>query len=72
MIVQLNPQIPIWHEKHGEGYAIGWKDFSQDHHMLWICAFSKTGQVWEIPNPEIRLQWNISMQRTPSDKGKDL
>lgn len=63
MLVQLNPQIPIWHEAYGEGYALGWKDYSQDHHMLWICAFSETGEVWEIPNHEIRVQWNYSMER---------
>lgn len=63
MILQLDPYIPIWHAKHGTGYAIGWQDYSQEHHLVWICAFDKSGEVWEIPNPEIRLQFNYTMGR---------
>jgi hypothetical protein len=63
MILQLDPYIPVWIEGRGTGYAIGWKDYSQEHNMLWIVAFDDTGEVWEIPNPKVRLQKNYSMGR---------
>lgn len=62
-ILQLNPPIPVWTEQRGTGYAIGWKDYSQEHNMLWIIAFDSTGEIWEVPNPQVRLQRNYSMGR---------
>jgi hypothetical protein len=63
MMLQLHPAIPVYHEKHGTGYAVGWQDYSQEHHLIWIVAFDKTGEVWSVPNPEIRLQFNYTMGR---------
>lgn len=62
-IIQLDPTVPVWVECHGTGQAIGWIDYSQEHHLLWIVAFDETGEVWTLPNTEIRLQSNISMGR---------
>lgn len=64
MILQLNPTIPVWVKGKGDGYALGWIDYSQEHDLMWIVAFDETGEVWTIPNPEIRLTCNFSMGRT--------
>jgi len=62
-LLQLNPPIPVWVAEHGTGYALGWNNISQEHHLLWIIAFDETGEIWEIPNPHVRLQKNFSMGR---------
>jgi len=63
MMLQLNPTIPVWVENKGKGHAIGWMDYSQEHHLMWIIAFDSTGEIWTFPNPQVRLQANISMER---------
>ena len=64
MIIQLNPYIPVMVEGKGSGYAIGWMDYSQDHHLMWIVALDNGGEVWTVENPLVRLQANFSMGRT--------
>lgn len=63
MMIQLNPTIPVWVEGKGTGQAIGWLDYSSEHHLFWIVAFDDTGEVWTLNNTKIRLQKNISMGR---------
>lgn len=67
-ILQLNPMIPVYVLDKGEGYAIAIIDYSQEHHILWIVAMSDTGEVWTVPNPKLRLQWNYSVERIPMKK----
>jgi hypothetical protein len=62
-MIQLNPQIPVWCGVRGTGVAIGWIDYSVEHHLMWIIALDKDGTVWILPNTEVRLQKNISMGR---------
>lgn len=64
MMIQLNPTIPVFVIDKGEGYAIGWIDYSQEHTLLWIVAFNDTGEVWIAPNNEVRMQCNYSLGRT--------
>lgn len=71
MILQLDPEIPVfvikgdggWPE--GPGYCIGWIDYSQEHSTLWKVAMDDGGEVWDVPQSHVRLQFNISMQRHP-------
>lgn len=63
MIIQLNPQIPM-HTPRGNGYAIAMIDYSQDHSIIWVVGLSSNGQIWSFSNEEVRLQWNVTMQRT--------
>lgn len=63
MILQLDPQIPVWVKSKGNGRAIGWVDYSCEDHLFWIIAFDETGEVWMVSNPDVRLQKNISMGR---------
>lgn len=62
-MLQLNPTIPVWVDEKGTGHAIGWIDYSQEHHLLWIISFDETGEIWALPNTMVRLQKNISMGR---------
>jgi hypothetical protein len=63
MMLQLDPPIPVYNEVYGTGYAIGWIDYSQEHHLMWLIAFDKTGEVWLIPNPDVRMQFNFTVGR---------
>jgi hypothetical protein len=69
MMIQLDPYIPVWVSPDwvdcvkGTGYAIGWSNFSQEHHLIWHVAMDIDGSVWEVPNPYIRLQKNFSIGR---------
>jgi hypothetical protein len=62
-MLQLNPMIPVWVEGKGEGYAFLVTDYSQEHHKIWSVVCSKTGEIWGVPNPQIRFQWNYSLGR---------
>lgn len=64
MILQLNPQIPVYvPSKNQTGWAIGWIDYSQDHNVMWGVAFDDSGEVWWCDNSDIRLVWNWSTGR---------
>lgn len=72
-ILQLNPTIPM-HCPQGIGYAIAMIDYSQEHDILWIIAINETGEVWAVPNKDIRAIINISMGRNLAtiDKLRDI
>lgn len=65
MMLQLNPPLPVYVVGRGSALAHGWIDYGIEHHLLWLCADDKTGEVWAVPNPDVRLQWNPSMGRVP-------
>lgn len=67
MILQLNPTIPVTTPK-GEGYALGWIDYSQEHDLLWIVG-QDTGEVWVVPNKSVRMCVNWTMGRDPNKGG---
>ena len=63
MILQLNPTIPIIRiSDKMNGYAILIIDYSQEHHLLFVCAM-ENGEIWTLNNKEIRFCKNISMDR---------
>lgn len=66
MITQLNPQLPVivTSKDNQSGWAFALVDYSQEHHILFGVAMDSTGEVWWVPNTEIRLQKNISLGRT--------
>jgi len=64
MILQLNPQIPVTRKSDSrQGFAFLVIDYSQDHYILFAVAFNDTGEIWLIPNNELRMQENISLGR---------
>lgn len=64
MIVQLNPTIPIVRVSDKmNGYAFLIIDYSQEHHLLFVCAMDN-GEIWTLNNKEIRIPKNISLDRS--------
>jgi hypothetical protein len=61
MMIQLDPYIPVDTPK-GEGYAVGWIDYSQEHHLMWIVMLD-AGFVWIFENQHIRVIANDTVGR---------
>jgi hypothetical protein len=64
MFTQLNPPLPLSTPK-GRGYAVGVIDYGLEHSLLWVVALDDSGEVWCVPNSEIRMQPNWSAGRRP-------
>lgn len=62
MILQLDPPIPLETPK-GKGWAHFLIDYSQEHHLHWVVFIDETGECWTVPNPEVRIQSNWSLNR---------
>ncbi len=62
MILQLNPQIPVTTPQ-GPAQAVGWIDYSEEEHLLWIVFMDETKECWTFPNTEIRARSNPTMGR---------
>jgi hypothetical protein len=70
MIIQLNPTIPMTCPA-GAGHAIALLDYSQEHHLIWVIAIDETGEIWSYPNPKVRMQHNITMNRLLKEKSNE-
>lgn len=62
MLTQLNPPIPMDTPK-GAGYALAVIDYGLEHSLLWVTAINDTGEIWCVPNSEVRMQKNWSAGR---------
>jgi hypothetical protein len=62
--IQLNPTIPVvvTSKNNTKGDAIAWLDYSSEHYIIWGVAL-ENGEVWWVPNHEIRMQGNWTMGR---------
>lgn len=69
-ILQLNPSIPVYVTGKGTGECIAWFDYGKEDHVLWMVCMTETGEIWLIPNPQIRLQSNPSLGRILSKESK--
>lgn len=49
--------------KSGRGWAYAWKDVGVDGHRLWVIVLDDTGEVVDVPQPEIRVDMNWSLGR---------
>jgi hypothetical protein len=70
MMIQLNPTVPLWTPK-GAGFAHFVIDMGQEHHLMWVVFIDETGECWTFANPEVRIQYNISMGR-PKPNGPEI
>ena len=61
---QLNPTLPVTVEGKGKGYAFAVIDYGQEHHLIWVVALDKSGEIWSAPNPKVRVQANWSLGRS--------
>lgn len=66
MILQLNPMIPV-DTPLGKGYACGWIDYSQEHHLIWIVLLD-AGYCYQFENDEIHVIANRTLKRKPTPK----
>lgn len=62
-LTQLNPSIPVNVKDKGSGEAIFILDYGKEDHVLWAVAMDNSGEVWWVPNPDIRLLKNYSIGR---------
>ena len=65
MMLQLNPTIPVivTSKDNKKGKAILVTDYSEEHHLMWTVVMDDGGEIWNVPNPEIRVQFNWSAGR---------
>jgi hypothetical protein len=66
---QLQPPIPFHVVDRGSGYAIAVIDYGQEHDLLWVVAMDNGGEIWCVPNPQVRAQANWSMGRDKKRRG---
>ena len=62
MLTQLNPPLPLDTPK-GAGYAVAVIDYGLEHSLLWVVALNDTGEIWCVPNSDVRMQKNWSAGR---------
>lgn len=63
MMLQLNPQIPVYVPDKGTGTAFALIDYSQEHYVHFMVALDDTGEIWILDNTKVRFQKNISLGR---------
>lgn len=72
MTTQLTTPIPVGivsklppgvRATSGRGWCYAWKDTGIDGHRLWIVVLDETGEVVDVPQPEIRVDQNWSYGR---------
>lgn len=71
--LQLNPPIPVAvtsdslpvgvRSTSRRGWAYGWREVGVDGHRLWIVVMDDSGEVVDVPQPEVRVDPNWSMGR---------
>ena len=64
MFTQLAPSIPMTTSK-GDGLAIAVIDYGQEHNLLWVVALNTSGEIWCVPNNEVRISAYWSAGRRP-------
>ena len=62
-VLQLDPSLPVFVLNKGKGQALGWVDYGKEDHLIWIIALDDSGEVWLVPNPDVRLLNNYSIGR---------
>ncbi|MEO8618210.1 MAG: hypothetical protein ABI412_02485 [Sphingomicrobium sp.] len=72
---QLDPPVPLHVVDRGTGCAVAVIDYGPEFDLLWVVGMDDGGEIWCVPNPQVRLQANWSMGRTrknvqPADTSK--
>jgi hypothetical protein len=65
-MLQLNPSIPVMivSKKYAKGRAFALIDYSIEEHIIWGIALDASGEVWWVPNSDVRFQSNWTAGRT--------
>lgn len=69
-LLQLNPTVPVCittkdglhKDRMGEAFFL---ETDAEHHALWGIVFDDTGEIWWVPNPEVRVAHCWSRGRPP-------
>lgn len=59
---QLHPTIPLRSPK-ASGEAIAVIDMSIEHDLMWVIIDDATGEIWTVPNKDVRAYSNYSAGR---------
>ncbi len=77
MILQLNPTIPVYAKKHGDGNAILVIDYGHEVNTVWVVRFSGgivkhfySDEVLIYGNPMDGKGWDIKIPRNWKPKNK--
>lgn len=60
---QLDPPIPVHVIDRGAGQAFAVIDYGPEFDLLWVTGMDDGGEIWCVPNSQVRLQANWSMGR---------
>ncbi|GAA4037476.1 hypothetical protein GCM10022281_17680 [Sphingomonas rosea] len=60
---QLEPYLPLHVVDRGKGVAVAVIDYGPEFDLLWVVAMDDGGEIWCVPNPQVRMQANWSMGR---------
>lgn len=73
MITQLNPPLPVTltaatrpagvRSTSARGWAYAWIDTGIDAHRLWMVAMDDTGELVDVPQPDLVMDANWSFGR---------
>ena len=61
-IIELKEQRWVETPK-GIGLAIAWLDYGQDSDCFWKVVLQDSGEVWDVPQYQIKMYPNWSMDR---------
>lgn len=70
MILQLDPMLPVivTSKDNRTGYAFLVTDRGEECYKFWSVIMDDSGEIWDVPNPEVRVQRNWTMgRRKPAD-----
>lgn len=71
VFTQLNPPLPVTIVDKGAGQAFAVIDYGVEHHLIWVAALDRSGEIWCAPNPKVRMQQNWTLGRA-KDPGCQL
>jgi hypothetical protein len=71
MMLQLEPPVKLRHKDGRKFTALVLLDYGPDYEMLWIGGFEDSGEIWAVPNRELRLVENVSLGREDTAAEQD-
>ncbi|UUR08198.1 hypothetical protein M1K48_00685 [Sphingomonas glaciei] len=65
---QLSPPLPIHVADRAKGQAMAVIDYGPEFDLLWVVAMDEGGEIWCVPNPQVRMQanWSLGRSRAPT------
>lgn len=66
MMTRIDPPIPLVTPK-GEGWAHFVGDYGIECSLYWV-VFLDNGQIWRLPNEQVRAGKNITAERPQPEK----